>query len=65
MGLGGGSSHTSKTCGICGYILENLGGKKVFKCPMCGLEMDRDLQGVRNVYLRTLVDTPAIINKIL
>ena len=58
-------SYTSKTCGKCGYILNDLGGKKVFECPVCGLEIDRDYNGVRNVYLRTLVDTPAIINKIL
>jgi putative transposase len=55
-------SYTSKTCGKCGYILNDLGGKKVFKCPVCGLEIDRDYNGVRNVYLRTLVDTPAIVN---
>ncbi len=55
-------SYTSKTCGRCGHIVNNLGGKKVFKCPVCGLVIDRDYNGVRNVYLRTLVDTPAIVN---
>ena len=53
-------SYTSKTCGRCGYILNNLGGKKVFKCPECDLIIDRDYNGVRNVYLRTLADSPAV-----
>jgi putative transposase len=55
-------SYTSKTCGKCGFILKNLGGKKVFRCPRCGLVIDRDYNGVRNVYLRTLADTPATLD---
>lgn len=55
-------SYTSKTCGRCGFILKNLGGKKVFRCPRCGLVIDRDYNGVRNVYLRTLADTPSAVN---
>lgn len=53
-------SYTSKTCGRCGYILNNLGGKKIFKCPECDLIIDRDYNGVRNVYLRTLADSPTV-----
>ena len=51
-------SYTSKTCGRCGHIMHNLKGKKVFKCSQCGLRLDRDYNGVRNIYLRTLADTP-------
>lgn len=53
-------SYTSKTCGKCGYILNSLGGRKVFRCPKCGLVIDRDYNGVRNIYLRTLADSPVV-----
>lgn len=53
-------SYTSKTCTRCGKIT-NIGSKKIFSCPSCGLIMDRDIHGARNIYLRALVDTPSII----
>jgi transposase len=43
-----------KTCGRCGHIHEKLGGNKRFKCPACGLEIDRDANGARNILLRYL-----------
>ena len=47
-------SYTSKTCGRCGEINENLGGSKIFKCPeyMCFYRMDRDIHGARNIYIK-------------
>jgi len=51
-------SYTSKTCTRCGQIT-NIGSKKIFSCPKCGLVMDRDIHGARNIFLRALVDTPA------
>ena len=47
-------SYTSKTCGKCGELNENLGGSKVFKCPqyMCLYRMDRDIHGARNIYIK-------------
>ena len=32
----------------------NLGGSKVFLCGKCGLRADRDVNGARNVMLRTV-----------
>ena len=29
--------YTSKTCGACGHIYKNLGGRKVFMCPQVQL----------------------------
>lgn len=43
-------SYTSKTCGNCGKQ-QNIGSKEVFKCS-CGLVIDRDLNGARNILLK-------------
>jgi putative transposase len=55
--------YTSKTCGLCGNIHKKLGGSKVFKCPSCGIEADRDAQAARNILLRylTLLKEPGVI----
>jgi putative transposase len=45
-------AYTSKTCGCCGMINSNLSGKKIFDCSTCGLVIDRDYNGARNIYLR-------------
>lgn len=46
--------YTSKTCGRCGRIKQNLGGAKVFVCSHCGYRVDRDFNGARNILLKTL-----------
>ncbi|CAG8833314.1 26403_t:CDS:1, partial [Gigaspora margarita] len=46
--------YTSKTCGHCEYIKNNLGGNKKFKCDECGLIIDRDVNGARNILLKLL-----------
>ncbi len=45
---------TSKTCGCCGHIHKDLGTAKVFKCPSCDYVADRDLNGARNILLRSI-----------
>ena len=47
-------AYTSKTCGACGVLHTKLGGSKRFKCPSCGVCLDRDANGARNVLLRVL-----------
>ena len=49
-------AYTSKTCGLCGELKNNLGGNKTFKCDSvgCGFECDRDVNGARNIYLKYL-----------
>lgn len=39
---------TSKTCGLCGTWHAELGSSKVFRCPSCHVELDRDVNGARN-----------------
>lgn len=52
--------YTSKTCGHCGILNENLGSKETFKCCGCLSEMDRDLNGARCILLKNknLYQTP-------
>lgn len=45
-------AYTSKTCGNCGFIHQKLGSNKTFKCPQCGIIMDRDMNAARNILLR-------------
>lgn len=49
-------SFTSKTCGQCGHIHQTLGGNKIFKCPKCNVQIDRDINGARNILLKFLTD---------
>ena len=48
-------SYTSKTCSNCGNI-QNIGGRKVYKCKNCNLVIDRDVNGARGIFLRALLD---------
>jgi len=43
--------YTSKTCGSCGAIHEKLGGNRIFKCPNCKMEIKRDFNGARNIFM--------------
>ncbi|WP_457752821.1 RNA-guided endonuclease InsQ/TnpB family protein [Thermococcus sp.] len=40
---------TSKTCSNCGYYVKNFKDERVFKCPKCCFEADRDLNAARNI----------------
>lgn len=47
-------SYTSKTCSRCGKLHNNLGGSKTYKCISCGMEMDRDVNGAKNILLKNV-----------
>lgn len=49
-------AYTSKTCSRCGTVQE-IGSRKVLSCR-CGLNIDRDYNGARGIFLRALGDTP-------
>ena len=51
-------SYTTKTCGVCGKRYE-VGTSKIFNCPnrkclFYGIEIDRDINGARNVLIKNL-----------
>jgi putative transposase len=48
-------SYTSQTCSYCGNLHKKLGGNKNYDCPSCGVQLDRDVNGARGIYLRSLV----------
>ena len=43
---------TTKTCTGCGHIMD-VGSSKVVACEKCGLCLDRDHSGARNVFIRS------------
>lgn len=53
-------SFTSKCCGVCGNIDSMLGSKKVYSCKKCGVSMDRDSSGARNILLKHLIKKETI-----
>jgi len=46
------TKNTSKTCHRCGYVTQVKG--RVFKCPNCGMEYDRDLNACINIAHRVM-----------
>ena len=46
--------YTSKTCTRCGNIKTDLGGNKIYNCIKCGLKIDRDINGSRNIFIKCL-----------
>jgi transposase len=43
---------TSKTCGLCGWQNDNLRDDKIFVCPHCKTNIDRDVHAARNIFLK-------------
>jgi transposase len=51
-------AHTTKTCGGCGASMD-VGSNKVVNCAACGLRMDRDHSGARNIFLKCATELKA------
>ena len=47
-------SYTSRTCSCCGNYKDNLNGAKIYYCDKCDLIIDRDINGCRNIYFKSL-----------
>src|SRR6185295_16380897 len=48
--------YTSKACGCCGVIKQNLGGSKTFNSTSCKFTFDRDVNGGRNILLKYITE---------
>jgi len=46
-------SYTSKTCTECGE-LNDVQGSEEYHCNVCGLDVDRDVNGSRNILIKNL-----------
>lgn len=48
----GSEAYTSKQCGRCGALNDELGNSLTFTCGRCALVSDRDIHAARNILLR-------------
>lgn len=48
-------SYTSQCCGACGRLSKKYDSDRVKQCS-CGIKIDRDLNGARNILLKTFVE---------
>ena len=53
--------YTSKTCSWTGELLD-IKGSRVIRSK--GISLDRDLNGARNIFIKSLVDTPTLGNNV-
>lgn len=54
--------NTSQRCSNCGHINKITRGIKVYKCAYCGMVMDRDINGAKNILLVGLGQKPSVVN---
>jgi len=45
--------YTSKTCSSCGNYNDNLKAETNYNCINCGINIDRDINGCRNIYFKS------------
>jgi putative transposase len=46
--------YTSKMCTYCGNIKRNLNGNKIYNCKVCKISINRDYNGSRNIFLKSI-----------
>ncbi len=46
--------YTSKACTACGSVHHKFGSAKAFNCPSCGFTTGRDVNGARNILLKSM-----------
>jgi hypothetical protein len=50
-------AYTTRTCTLCGVVAPYIGGATVFSCAACGLQLPRDWNGARGIWLRSFSKT--------
>jgi putative transposase len=48
--------YTSKICSNCGWVNEELEGKKMFECKKCKKKIDRDINGCRGILMKIYIE---------
>jgi putative transposase len=51
-------SYTSKTCTNCG-VMNDVKDSERYECKSCKIEIDRDLNGARNIMLKGIQSLPS------
>lgn len=46
--------YTTQCCTLCGVLSKNYDNKRIKNCVCCGLKIDRDTNGSRNIYLKSI-----------
>jgi len=52
--------YTSQCCTICGILSKVYDKRRVKTCVNCDLKIDRDTNGSRNIYLKSICSTPGM-----
>lgn len=45
---------TSKMCSNCGELNEKLGSNEIYECEKCKIKLDRDINGARNIFIKSI-----------
>ena len=53
-------SFTSQCCTSCGVLSKEYDKKRMKTCKCCGLKIDRDTNGSRNIYLKSICSMPGM-----
>lgn len=48
--------YTSKICSLCGHYNDKLKGEKIYECPQCKISIDRDVNGCRNIFIKSQIE---------
>ena len=53
-------SYTSQCCTLCGILSKKYDNNRTKSCTCCGLKIDRDTNGSRNIYLKSICSKPGM-----
>jgi putative transposase len=53
-------SYTSQCCTLCGFLSKEYDKNRTKSCKCCGLKIDRDTNGSRNIYIKSICSKPGM-----